>query len=134
MVAEDKQSALGHSVGDIVRDHSRGTIAEVREISEAEETLTLSRPAGYSWRADARQCTPADSSGMHDWDVAVRAVAKMTSDDAVTPVVGCARCGELNLERERIMVRRRSTVAVYEAMARHRSEAHARVVAARQGA
>ncbi|MFE6166029.1 hypothetical protein ACFQ7F_44845 [Streptomyces sp. NPDC056486] len=134
MAAENKQGALGHSIGDIVRDHSRGTIAEVREISEAEETLTLCRPAGYSWRADARQCTPADSKGMQDWDLAVRAVVKMRSEDAVKPVPGCARCGELNLERERIIVRRQSTVAVYEAMAGHRSDAHSHLTVARRDA
>ncbi|MEU5958834.1 hypothetical protein [Streptomyces sp. NPDC047525] len=134
MVAEDRDGAFGHSIGDIVRDHSRGTIAEVREIGEADETLTLSRPAGYSWRADARQCTRADGRGMHDWDIAVRAVAKMTSDDAVKPVPGCSRCGELNLERERIIVRRQSTVDVYAAISEHRLEAHTPSTTARWSA
>jgi hypothetical protein len=134
MATEEEPGAIRHRVGDIVRDQSRGTIAEVAGVNEGSGVLVLSRPAGYSWEADARQCAPADSRGMRDWDVVVRSVVGMTLGSSVQPFSGCAECGELNLERERTLARRQSPAGVYESIGKHRREAHSESSAKAWGA
>lgn len=71
-----------HRVGDIVRDMSRGTVAQVTAADAGSQMITLSRPSGCSWTAVERHCRAATDRDMKDWDVATRLVAKLRGVDA----------------------------------------------------
>lgn len=66
---------LLHKEGDIVKDLSRSTVAQVTAVDEESKLLTLTRPSGYSWTAEDHHCRPASERDLKEWEVVRRMIA-----------------------------------------------------------
>lgn len=85
MAPADSQEATGgkvmlHSVGDIVKDMSRCTVAKVIDVDDRSKLLTLARPSGYSWTTDDHHCRPANERDLKDWSAASKLVRVMRGE------------------------------------------------------
>lgn len=61
-------------VGDVVKDWRRDQVAEVVAVNG--DTLTVARPSGIEWPAEARQCRPATEQEKADLDYARRTLVE----------------------------------------------------------
>lgn len=65
--------------GDVVKDWRRDVVAVVEKVHGNE--LTLARPSGTNWPADARKCRPATREESAEYDRLTLALAKAKTQE-----------------------------------------------------